>query len=335
MTSKEISSFCFKLHNLIHAGIRLGDAISLMSDGTDSSWMKTLTEQIDNGDSLSEAMKHTKQFPAYVCGLVEVGEQTGYLENVLFTLSDYYEKREKFDRYLKDTLAYPLEMMLLVLVVIGIILIKVMPIFDDVYSSFGTKMTGIAAGLLTFGSLLDNMLPVLFIVMVLLLSGTVAFTKIKKFREKIISLCGDKGIAYKINNSRIVQALALGISSGLKVDESLKLASNLVSDIPKAKDRCLQCIKLLDNNKSETEALSESGILDKQLCKLLEFGQRSGTEDISINKIADDMLDESEQDLNKLVGSIEPGIVMISSLLIGMILLSVMLPLINIMLAIS
>lgn len=333
IASKEISSLCFKIYSLIHAGIGLSDALNMISDETDTIWLKEMTEQVDNGDTLSKAMKNTKEFPAYVSGLIAVGEETGHLENVLLTLSEYYEKRDKFDRYLKETLTYPLGMMVLVLIVIGIILIKVMPIFNEVYSSFGEKMTGVAGWLLAFGGWLESMLPIIFIVLVAILVSAVAFTKIKLFRERIISLYGDKGIIYKINNTRIVQALALGMNSGLSLEESLTLASNLVNI--KAKNRCLQCIKLLDNNKSQSEALYEAGILDKSSCKLLEFGQRSGTEDLSINKIARDLLDKNEADLNKLVGNIEPGIVMISSLLIGMILLSVMLPLVNILLAIS
>ena len=209
MKNKDISSLCFKLYSLIHAGIGLADALNLISDGADIVWLKAMAIQVDNGYSLSKAMKEANIFPAYVCGLIEVGEQTGHLENVLLTLSEYYEKRSKFDRYLKDTLTYPLGMMMLVLIVIGIILIKVMPIFNDVYSSFGARMTGIAGWLLTFGGWLDNILPIMFIVLTAILVGVIAFTRIKAFRKKIISLCGDKGIAYKINNTRIVQALAL------------------------------------------------------------------------------------------------------------------------------
>ncbi len=333
IASKEISNLCFKIYSLIHAGIGLGDALNLISDETDNIWIKEMAKQVDNGDSLSKAIKDTEEFPVYVSGLIAVGEETGHLENVLITLSEYYERRSKFDRYLKETLTYPLGMTVLVLTVIGIILIKVMPIFSEVYSSFGEKMTGAAGWLLTFGSWLESMLPIIFIILIAILVGVVAFTKIKVIREKIISIFGDKGITYKINNTRIVQALALGVSSGLSLEESLTLASNLVNT--KAKNRCLQCIELLDNNKSQRQALNESGILDKSSCKLLEFGQRSGTEDLTINKIARDMLEENEAALNKLVGNIEPIIVMISSLLIGMILLSVMLPLVNILLAIS
>lgn len=332
LSSKAISNFCFKIHNLIHAGIGLADAMILISDDSEEDWLKNIAKQVDNGDSLSKAIRESEVFPDYVCGLIEAGEETGYLENVLFTLSDYYEKHSKFDKYIKDTLTYPLGMLCLVLVVIGIILIKVMPIFSDVYSSFGTSMSGIAGILLSFGSLLDSILPIIFIILIACTSLFIAFTKIKSLREKIISLYEDKGIAYKTNNARIIQALALGINSGLNIEKSLQLASNLVT--PKAKERCLKCIELLDS-KSQSEALNESGILDKQYCKLLEFGERSGTADISINKIAKDLLEENESDLNKLVESIEPAIVIISSLLIGMILLSVMLPLVNIMLAIS
>lgn len=138
-----------------------------------------------------------------------------------------------------------------------------------------------------------------------------------------------------MNNARVAQALSMGMASGLPLEEAVSLAENLMSDVPPAQQRCKDCRDRLDNGEGLSASMKESGLLPAAQCRLLELGQRSGAGDAAMEKLARDLQEESEAALEDKVSRIEPALVLVCSVLVGMILLSVMLPLMNIMAAIG
>lgn len=338
ITNGEISSLCLELSLLLHAGVGTGDALSLLAEeGEWGELLSGLAEQVDNGAALSAALRESGAFPAYVCGLVETGERTGKTEEALTALSRYYEERIRMSRRIRSALLYPAVMMALMLVVIGVLLVKVLPIFDDVYASLGGRLTGVAGGLLVLSRWLEGAMPVLWGLLAALavLAGLTALWE--PFRGKLVSLWqarwGDKGVARKMNDAHIAQAMAMEMDSGLPLEEAVSLAAGLVEEGAKA--RCLACRERLEQGESLGAALSASGLLPPGQCRLLELGQRGGSGDIVMEKIACDLAEESDGALDDLVGRVEPALVVLCSLLVGLILLSVMLPLMNIMSAIG
>jgi len=338
ISNEDIASLCLELSMLLHAGVSTGDALYLLSEeGDRKGILKAMAEQVDSGAALSAALRESGVFPTYVCGLVEVGEQTGRTEEALAALSRYYEDRVRLNRRVRSALLYPAVMLALMLVVIGVLLVKVLPIFDDVYASLGGRLTGVAAGLLTLGRWLEGAMPVLFIVLAVVAALVLLFSVAPSFRASLADFWqkshGDKGVSRKLNNARLAQALAMGMASGLPVDEAVALSAGLREG--GAKKRCESCQKDLEEGKSLGDALKHSGLLPARQCRLLELGQRSGAGDASMEKIARDLSEEGEAALDALVSRVEPALVLVCSVLVGLILLSVMLPLMHIMSAIG
>ena len=338
ISNDDIASLCLELSLLLHAGVSTGDALSLLAEeGDRGGVLKAMAEQVDSGETLSAALRESGAFPTYVCGLVEVGERTGRTEEALSALSRYYEDRVRLARRVRSALLYPAVMLALMLVVIGVLLVKVLPIFDDVYASLGGRLTGVAAGLLTLGRWLEGAMPVLFAALAAVAVLVLLFTAVGPLRRGILSLWhrtrGDKGVSRKLNNARLAQALAMGMASGLPVDEAVELSANLMEG--GAKERCERCRKRLEGGESLGDALKKSGLLPARQSRLLELGQRSGAGDASMEKIARDLSEEGEAALDALVGRVEPALVLVCSVLVGLILLSVMLPLMHIMSAIG
>lgn len=334
------ASLTLELSMLLHAGIGIGDALALLEDKDEySGILSGMAEKADSGSSLSECMRESGRFPVYVCGLIAVGERSGRTEEALRALSAYYERRVRLNRRVRSAILYPALMLVLMLIVIGVLLVKVLPIFNDVYASLGGRLSGVAGGLLTIGRGLDKIMPVLWVILALIVIFLALFAAAGSFRDKILGVWrrrrGDKGVFRLMNTSRIVQSLAMGLSSGLQPEEALELAADLLSDIPAAKKRCLDCREKLDGGASLSDAMRESGLLSASLCRLLELGQRSGTMDATLDKIAADLYEDSENAIDSLVSRIEPALVLVCSLLVGLILLSVMLPLMHIMSAIG
>ena len=263
-----------------------------------------------------------------------MGERTGRTEEALAALSQYYEDRVRMSRRIRSALLYPAVMLGLMLLVIGILLVKVLPIFDDVYASLGGRLSGIAGGLLALGRWLERVMPVLW----LLLAGlAAAYALSEPFRAGVLSMWrkhwGDRGVSRKLNNARLAQALAMGMASGLPLEEAAALSAGLLEG--GAKSRCLNCQTRMERGESLSAALKASGLLPPGQSRLLELGQRSGAGDASMRKIARDLTEEGEAALEALVSRVEPALVLVCSLLVGLILLSVMLPLMNIMAAIE
>ena len=138
-----------------------------------------------------------------------------------------------------------------------------------------------------------------------------------------------------MNTARLSQALSMGMASGLSLEESVTLAAGLVEDVAGAAQRCKDCLKRLEQGEAQGNALKNSGLLPASSCRLLELGLKSGSGERSMEKIADDMAESSEAALEEAVSRVEPALVLVCSALVGIILLSVMLPLMHIISAIG
>lgn len=342
ISHEEISSLCLELSLLLHAGVGVGDAFALLMDDSDAVYkdmISGMAKQVDEGMPLSAALKNSGCFPVYVSGLVEVGEQSGRLEEALLALSRYYEYRTRLDRRIRNALLYPAVMLLLMLLVIAVLLVKVLPIFEDVYRSLGGRLTGVAGGLLTLGRMLDRAMPVLWLLLAVLVVFLALFAAVSSFRMKVLTwwrgIWGDKGISRQMNTARLAQAISMGMASGMSLEESVTLAAGLVEDIAGAADRCKDCRTRLEQGETQGNALRDSGLLPAASCHLLELGLKSGSGERSMEKIAGDMAENSEAALEEAVSRVEPALVLVCSALVGLILLSVMLPLMHIISAIG
>lgn len=189
------------------------------------------------------------------------------------------------------------------------------------------------------GRWLDQAMPVIWVLLAVIVVFFVCFTALGSFRAKVLTFWrnhhGDKGIFRRMNTARLVQALSMGMSSGMRAEEALELASELLTDVPDAKERCLACLARIEQGESLNEAMMNSDLLNPAAIRFLELGQRTGTMDAAMEKLATDLTEESEGSIEELVGRVEPALVLVCSLLVGLILLSVMLPLMHIMSAIG
>ncbi len=343
LTNDEISDICMGLSMLLHAGVGAGDGLSLLAEEEQDEFCKDIllqmAKRVDDGTSLAEAFRDSNRFPDYVCGLVDMGENAGRTEEALSALARHYEDRSRLSRQIRSALLYPAILLVIMLAVIGILLVRVLPVFNDVYAYLGGSLTGIAGGLLRFGQALDSAMPVLCVVLGVVVLFVVLFAALPAFRDKVTGFwhkkMGDRGVSRKINMARFAQSLSMGLSSGLPLEEALSMAASLLESVPSAKARCLDCLKRLENGEAMAESMKISGVLPQSECRLLELGLRSGTGDTAMEQIARRLTEDSEIALEELVGRVEPALVMVTSILVGLILLSVMLPLMNIMAAIG
>ena len=341
LTHRQLSDLCRGLSLLLHAGLDLAGSLYLLAE-EDSGLCPLLTElgrELDNGMPLSRAMEATGRFPAFLTGLISVGENTGHLEESLLALADYCESRERSAQMLRQALILPASLLLLMLAVIAVLLVKVLPVFDSVYASMGGQLTGFSALLLALGKALGRAAPVLLILAALAAAGIVATASLAPLRRRGTGLWralrGDRGSMRLFNNAHFARALAMALGSGLDAEEAAALAAGLLADTPGAAERCQACLRLLSGGKDLPHALSEAGFLSPSARRMLNLGLQSGKGESVMEHIAADMMEQAEQNLADRIAKAEPAMVLTASALVGAILLSVMLPLIHIMSAIG
>lgn len=340
-TNGEISSLCMELSLLLHAGLSAADGLHLLSEDEESDpLLSELSRLADGGAPLSAVLRSGGVFPEYVCALTACGERTGRTEEALRALSEYYDGRERLEGRVRSALLYPSVLLVLMLVVITVLLVRVLPVFDEVYASLGGQLTGLAGGLLTLGRALDAAMPVLLAVLAVAAAVLGAFAVSEGFRAWVLGRWrsgprGDRGLSRRLDTARFAQALAMGLSSGLPVEEALELAASLGGGNAAAQRRCRDCLSRLEQGAGLAEALRQSDLLPPAACRMLALGIRSGSGDAVMNELANRLSEESEAAVEAAVSRVEPTLVIVTSLLVGAILLSVMLPLMNIMAAIG
>lgn len=335
LSYSDISAVCLELSLFIHAGADPSSALIMLADGTKNNSMKSalseMAKRIDEGTPLSTVIKESGLFPDDVYKMLAVGEKTGRSEDVLRYLSDYYDHKDTADREFRAALLYPSILMAVMLSVIVALLTKVLPIFSDVYASLGGQMTGVAGGLLRFGQVLDSVLPGICVFIGVIALIIIIFASSQEFRKKV-SDAFDKigrhnGIRKKTASARFAQALSMCLHSGLTPADALDIASELLPGTVKVEE----CKKMMENGLSLADALRESEILPAAECRLLSIGFKSGNSETVADEVSRRLDKDAKEAASRCTGMIEPAIVIITSVLIGLILLTVMLPLTHIM----
>ena len=340
LSDEMTGSLCVSLSHLLHAGISTGDALALLHEGEQDPVCKKLLHRMaaagDSGMPLAAIFRETGCFSSYVCTLLTIGEQVGKAEETLTAISRYYTIRQQTRQQLRATLLYPAMLLGVLLAVMVILLIWVLPVFNDVYAQLGSRLTGLAGGLLTVGSILRKLLPVIGIVLAL----TAVVFALPSARIRIFRLWydsrGDRGVSRAFNSARFVQALSMAANSGMTDAQAVSLASSLaLNHTPEFHARCGSCLTALDTGASLAQALQQTGFLSPAQRRLLEAGIRGGRREEVLEILSQNLAEDSQQKLCRIIEKIEPALVAVSCMLIGLVLLSVMLPLMDIMNAIG
>lgn len=338
LSDSELARVCRGLELLLHAGIGLGEGLQLLlgqEQGRVKETLDAMAPELDAGVPLSQAAQKQGSFPALAVGMMAIGEDSGHLEEALHNLADYYDERCRTGKQIRSALLYPTILLALMLVVIAVLLMKVLPVFDAVYASLGSRLTGAGAGLLYLGQVLDAGLPVLLGILAVLALVYALYRWNNSFRQSLQGLLsrklGDRGVLRLYNNARFARGLAMGLGSGMPTEQAVELAQRLLADNPGASARGDACAKAVAEGASLDEALEKAQLVPPVRSRMLRLGLRGGNADQVMNDIADHLADEARDALEDTVSRIEPAMVLISSLLVGLILLSVMLPLIDIM----
>ena len=338
MSDYEISVFCRQMALLIKAGIPPAESIEIMLQDFkfegDDTILKTILQILGSGEKFHIALQMSGAFPGYVIHMVTIGEESGNLDLVMESLADYYEQEETIRNNISSAISYPLIMIGMMLVVIIVLITRVLPIFGQVFAQLGSSMNSFSNSLLSIGEALNNYTVLFIVVLTLFALICVFFIKTTKgrdlFRRMGLHIPPIRRIFDEIATTRFANGMVLTLSSGMDTYEGLRLVSNLVENDEMVR-RIDSCRSMIADGSSFPEALQASGILNRFYSRMVSIGFQSGSMDTVMKQIATRYADETQRKIYNFISILEPTLVIVLSLVVGMILLSVILPLMGIM----
>lgn len=337
-SNAEISAFCGQMALILKSGISSIEGLSIMLEDAehpeDKEFLQVVYDQLMETGSLHQAIAHTGLFPSYMLQMVAIGEQTGTMDNVMAHLSRHYAREHSISQSLRHSITYPLIMTGMMLVVIIVLLVKVMPIFNQVFIQLGTEMTGFSRALMDIGNIINRYSVALIILLAVIILFSIFCTHTETGRTLITMLKYKLPFLRSLQESamscRFASGMALTLSSGLDTQQSLRLAGAL-NEGPYFSKKMEICFEQLEAGKDLYESIHAAGIFSGVYSRMASLGAKTGTMDRVMEQIAGRYQEEVDERINHLLAILEPTLVIILSLFVGIILLSVMLPLIGIM----
>lgn len=338
LSNTEIAAFCSQIAIILKSGISSIEGISIMLEDSQSADEKELLSAINDtlmqtGD-LTQALEDTHAYPDYMISMVRIGEQTGRLDDVMDSLAVYYEKEASLAESIKSAVTYPLIMIVMMLLVILVLIMKVMPIFNQVFTQLGSSMSGLSLVILNIGQFLNRHI-IVFLIILAVLAGLVFYVCFSGKRHQILQaffgkFANSRQLYEKISARRFASGMALTLSSGLPPEECLNLTMNLIDDHA-FRNRLEKCQEELTSGNDFSEVLLSNHIFSGLYARLVSIGGRTGSMEEIMQKIADQYDEDIDVRMAGMIAAIEPTLVIILSVIVGIILLSVMLPLVSIM----
>lgn len=336
-SKEDISSFCLEMSLLLKAGMPLDICFSILEEEAEEQDQKALFhelhEETRSGISVYESMGKKEVFPSYMLQMILLGEETGYLENVFHSLSVYYEERRRIERMLKETVIFPIALLCMMIIVILVLMIEVLPVFQSVFVQLGGTLPPLAIFFLNIGLKIQEKKTLLFILFALVLIGILFIAFHGKTNERWKQFLKRKFFRMEAGRlfeaAHFASALHMGISGGLGTDKALEMAGAFCEENIQEKVRiCRECTMI---GESLAHAVSEQGLLKPAYCGMISVGTKTGTLDAALAEISRRSEEEAEEALRKMAAKVEPTVVVILCVVVGILLLSVMFPLIGIM----
>ena len=338
LNNEELAFFCSQIGVLLKAGVTPLEALRILGSDTEDEESKELLNEIiaeiGHGNKFSAAIEKVGVFPDYVVSTLKLGEEAGTTDEVMGSLADYYDNETRISENIKSAITYPAIMIGMMLLVIVILITKVLPIFNQVFVQLGSEMTGFAASLLVLGNTLNKysifFLSILVIIIALFMwisrrSRQGMFSK-ALFRKLPMA----QDFYDSVAAGRFARGMAIATNAGLDTYSSLDLVSRLVEN-EKYRDKIEIMREAIKSGDNLAEGIKKAGIFSNVNSRMVAVGIKSGEIDTIMRRIADEYERKSEKKISNIISIIEPTLVIILSLIVGLILLSVILPLMGIM----
>jgi type IV pilus assembly protein PilC len=326
--------FTRQLATMVDAGLAMVQSLQALAEQTTNKVMRDIIKdvctRVESGDSFSEALqKHPKAFSRlYVC-MVAAGEKGGLLAEILSRLAVYLENAARLRKKVKSAMMYPTVVSIVAVLITIFLLIKVVPVFGEIFKSFGAQLPAPTQFLIDLSHFVQK-----FILLILVgggggVYGWLYFIKTpggRAFWDSYrIKLPIFGSIAHKICLARFTRTLASLIRSGVPILEVLQIVSQTVGNV--VMEKAIKAAALdIERGEGISVALSKHPVFPVMIIRMVTAGEQTGKIDNMLERVADFLDDEIETTLSGLTSLIEPLLIVFLGIVVGGMVICMFLP---------
>ena len=335
ITEKDIALFTRQFATMLKSGVPLLQSFDIVAKGHSNPAVGQLLTDVKNdvssGSSLAQAFsKRPVQFDSLFCNLVNAGEQAGILDGVLDRLADYKEKILAIKAKIKSALVYPAAIMVVAFVITAVIMIFVIPVFADLFKSFGADLPAPTLVVMAMSSFFISYWWAIFGIAI---GGTWFFfyswKRSKKMQATIdrLSLKAPVfgNLLEKSAIARWSRTLATMFAAGVPLVEALdSVAGSAGNHVYFLATKRIQ--GEVSTGTNLTSAMSNTGLFPNMVIQMVQIGEESGQLDSMLSKVADYYDREVDDIVERMSALLEPIIMVILGVLIGGLVIAMYLP---------
>lgn len=336
---KDIAVFCRQFAVILGSGITILEAVGILRDQASKKRMKDILEDVYNelqkGRMLSEAIApYDDMFPEFMKNMIRVGEASGTLDAILTQLADFYEYDNRLRRKIRSAMTYPTILAVLTVAVVTLLMVAVLPMFSDMLTGMGGNLPGITVFLMSVSRfMVDNLLLILAIAIVLIIlfsyyvrteGGRLWFDGLK-LRLPVV-----KSTVLKTVTARFARSMSILLKSGIPIVNAMEIMKDLIGNRAVEK-KFTEATAEIKEGKGIAGPMKRLGIFPPLLIHMIVVGENTGELDEMLGRTAGFFDEEVEEAIERAVSMIEPAMIIIMAVVVGVIILSVMLPMVSIM----
>lgn len=331
----DIAIFTRQLATMMKAGVPLVQSFEIVAEGLDNMSMREVVmgikTEVEGGNTFAGAIrKYPLYFDDLFCSLVESGEQSGALETMLDRVAQYKEKSELLKQKIKKAMKYPISVLVVAVIVTVILLLKVVPVFESLFSGFGAELPAFTMMVVNMSKWLQQNW---FILLAVVLGIGGGFTEIKKrslaFNHALdrialkAPIIGD--LVYKSTVARFARTLSTTFSAGVPLVDALVSCAGATGNVV-YRDAVLKIRDEVSTGQQLGFAMRQTGIFPSMALQMVAIGEESGALDAMLDKVATHFENEVDNAVDGLTSMMEPLIMAVLGVLIGGLVIAMYLP---------
>jgi len=331
----DIALFTRQMATMMKAGVPLLQSFDIISEGVDNQNMRKLVEEVKQevaaGNSFANSLrKKPLYFDELYCNLVDSGEQSGALENLLDRVATYKEKTESLKAKIKKAMTYPIAVVIVALIVSAILLIKVVPQFQAVFSGFGAELPAFTMMVIHMSEFLQAWW---FLVLIAIFGFSFSIREVhrrsKKFRDGFdravlkLPIVGD--ILYKSAVARYARTLSTTFAAGVPLVDALDSVSGATGNVV-FKEAVNKIKQDVSTGMQLNFSMRATGVFPAMAIQMTSIGEESGALDTMLDKVASFYEEEVDNAVDNLTTLMEPLIMAVLGVLVGGLIIAMYLP---------
>ncbi|MBL9021029.1 MAG: type II secretion system F family protein [Myxococcales bacterium] len=334
--AKDLVKFIRQFATMIDAGLPLVQCLEILANQEQNKFfqatLRDIKSTVEQGSTFSDALRrHPKIFDELFTNLVQAGEIGGILDSILNRLAVYIEKRVKLARQVRGALTYPSAVIVIMVIVMTVLLTWVIPAFESMFAEFGAKdaLPWLTKMVIATSKGFVTMLPLIIVITIAVVVASIMFYRTRQGKRAvhrvILKLPIIGNVLQKIAVARFSRTLGTLLGSGVPILDALeivaKTAGNLVIE-----EGLLYAKQRISEGKNLADPLKEVNVFPGMVVQMVAVGEQTGALDTMLSKIADFYEDEVDVAVASLTSLLEPILMVIIGAMVGVVLVSMYLP---------